>query len=161
MLDEDFSSFSTDTWSRNVSLGGFGNGEFQMTTESDENLYIKNGQLYIMPTLTSDEIGQDSVLNGYTYNLTGYTESWNASACNVRSNQALNTVVNPVKSARISTKDSVSIAYGKVEVVAKMPRGDWLWPAIWMLPKDEKYGAWPRSGEIDVSFESSILVAVY
>ena len=36
-------------------------------------------------------------------------------------------------SARLSTKDSVSIAYGKVEVRAKLPRGDWLWPAIWMM----------------------------
>ncbi|OCB92028.1 hypothetical protein A7U60_g659 [Sanghuangporus baumii] len=150
VLDEDFSSFNTDTWAKNISLGGYGNGEFQMTTDSSDNLYIKNGQLYIMPTLTSDEIGESSIFDGYTYNLTGCTESWNASACNVRSDQGTNTVINPVKSARISTKDSVSIAYGKVEIVAKMPRGDWLWPAIWMLPKDEKYGEWPRSGEIDI-----------
>ena len=46
--------------------------------------------------------------------------------------------------------NSVTIAYGKVEVRAKLPRGDWLWPAIWMLPKDNKDGPWPLSGEIDV-----------
>ena len=40
--------------------------------------------------------------------------------------------------------------YGKVEVVAKLPEGDWLWPAIWMLPEDSVYGEWPRSGEIDI-----------
>ena len=51
--------------------------------------------------------------------------------------------------------NSVTIAYGKVEVRAKLPRGDWLWPAIWMLPKDNKYGAWPLSGEIDVRIFSS------
>jgi beta-glucanase (GH16 family) len=28
---------------------------------------------------------------------------------------------------------------------------DWLWPAIWMLPTDDQYGSWPKSGEIDVS----------
>ena len=33
---------------------------------------------------------------------------------------------------------------------AKLPKGDWLWPAIWMLPKDWKYGGWPISGEIDI-----------
>jgi beta-glucanase (GH16 family) len=32
-----------------------------------------------------------------------------------------------------------------------MPTGDWLWPAIWMLPVDNKYGAWPLSGEIDLA----------
>lgn len=31
-----------------------------------------------------------------------------------------------------------------------MPAGDWLWPAIWFMPKDNVYGAWPSSGEIDL-----------
>ena len=31
-----------------------------------------------------------------------------------------------------------------------MPGGDWLWPALWMLPKHSVYGGWPRSGEIDI-----------
>ena len=31
-----------------------------------------------------------------------------------------------------------------------MPKGDWLWPAIWMLPQFEEYGGWPASGEIDL-----------
>jgi beta-glucanase (GH16 family) len=44
-------------------------------------------------------------------------------------------VINPVRSARINTKGKKSIRYGKVEVKAKMPKGDWLWPAIWMLPE--------------------------
>lgn len=30
------------------------------------------------------------------------------------------------------------------------PPSDWLWPAVWMLPVDSVYGAWPASGEIDV-----------
>ena len=38
-----------------------------------------------------------------------------------------------------------------MEVIAKMPKGDWLWPSIWMYPENETYGAWPRSGEIDIS----------
>jgi len=31
-----------------------------------------------------------------------------------------------------------------------MPTGDWLWPAMWMLPRDNVYGPWPLSGEIDM-----------
>lgn len=31
-----------------------------------------------------------------------------------------------------------------------MPKGDWLWPAIWMMPRDNAYGGWPTSGEIDI-----------
>lgn len=37
-----------------------------------------------------------------------------------------------------------------MEVIAKLPTGDWLWPAIWLLPTENIYGGWPRSGEIDV-----------
>jgi beta-glucanase (GH16 family) len=40
--------------------------------------------------------------------------------------------------------------YGRVEVRAKLPRGDWLWPAIWLLPQWNQYGDWPASGEIDI-----------
>ena len=31
-----------------------------------------------------------------------------------------------------------------------MPKGDWIWPAIWLLPTNEEYGSWPTSGEIDI-----------
>jgi beta-glucanase (GH16 family) len=37
-----------------------------------------------------------------------------------------------------------------VEVKAKLPRGDWIWPAIWLLPRWAEYGKWPMSGEIDI-----------
>lgn len=40
--------------------------------------------------------------------------------------------------------------YGKFEFRAKLPTGKGIWPALWMLPQDEKYGGWPSSGEIDV-----------
>ena len=33
---------------------------------------------------------------------------------------------------------------------AKLPAGDWLWPAIWLLPRDNEFGNWPASGEIDL-----------
>lgn len=37
-----------------------------------------------------------------------------------------------------------------MEVTAKLPSGDWLWPAIWMMPATSVYGMWPQSGEIDI-----------
>jgi beta-glucanase (GH16 family) len=60
------------------------------------------------------------------------------------------TIVPPTRSGRINTKKGATIKYGRVEVVAKLPQGDWLWPAIWMLPVEETYGPWPASGEIDI-----------
>ena len=57
---------------------------------------------------------------------------------------------NNYTSARLTTKNKYSIRYGRIEVRAKLPQGRGLWPAIWMLPVDSKYGIWPNSGEIDI-----------
>ncbi|HZL09299.1 MAG TPA: glycoside hydrolase family 16 protein [Prolixibacteraceae bacterium] len=53
-------------------------------------------------------------------------------------------------SARLVTRTKGDWLYGKVEVRAKLPEGKGMWPAIWMLPTDWKYGDWPDSGEIDI-----------
>lgn len=58
--------------------------------------------------------------------------------------------INPVRSVQLRTADAFAFKYGKVEVSAKMPAGDWLWPAIWLMPRDNAYGSWPASGEIDL-----------
>lgn len=53
-------------------------------------------------------------------------------------------------SARIRTIDKGDWQYGHFEIRAKLPEGQGIWPAIWMLPTDEQYGGWPKSGEIDI-----------
>ena len=40
--------------------------------------------------------------------------------------------------------------YGRIEVRAKIPAGQGMWPAVWMMPADDYYGGWPLSGEIDI-----------
>lgn len=53
-------------------------------------------------------------------------------------------------SARMVSKHKGDWTYGKVVASAKLPKGLGVWPAIWMLPTDWKYGGWPASGEIDI-----------
>jgi beta-glucanase (GH16 family) len=58
-------------------------------------------------------------------------------------------------SARLKTRakdksELFSKLYGKFEFRAKLPTGQGVWPALWMMPQSDKYGGWPRSGEIDV-----------
>lgn len=53
-------------------------------------------------------------------------------------------------SARIKTEEKGDWLYAKVVVRAKLPKGKGVWPAIWMMPTDSKYGSWPNSGEIDI-----------
>lgn len=111
-----------------------------------------------MPTLTTEStpITKDQIFDGYTLNLTeaggdGTCTGANNIACSIASNGSLGTIIPPVRSARLNTKGKKSIKYGKVEIVAKMPKGDWLWPAIWMMPENDEYGGWPASGEIDIA----------
>lgn len=52
-------------------------------------------------------------------------------------------------SARIRTVGKGDWVYGRIEVRAKSPEGQGIWPAIWMLPTGEGK-SWPRDGEIDI-----------
>lgn len=53
-------------------------------------------------------------------------------------------------SARIKTLGKGDWTYGKMVTRAKLPKGLGVWPAIWMMPTESKYGGWPKSGEIDI-----------
>lgn len=125
-----------------------------MTTASSNNSYVQDGKLYLVPTFTSDNIGDAAIIDGAIYNITGctfnvtrglsYTSSqpssgsFNSSnigsdedfdaagyfrACSAVSNITTGQIINPIQSARLSTRRSASIKYGKVEVRAKIPTG--------------------------------------
>ncbi|XP_014552606.1 glycoside hydrolase family 16 protein [Bipolaris victoriae FI3] len=147
ILNDNFTSWNESLWTKEVELGGFGNGQFEMTTDTHENVFIDNGELVIKPTVQNEEfIMQDHIIDLRGHGCTGPV--W--TDCFASTNTTNGTIVSPVKSGRINTKLGASIKYGRVEVVAKLPAGDWLWPSISMLPKDSVYGPWPRSGEIDI-----------
>lgn len=61
-------------------------------------------------------------------------------------------------SAKMATKSKAEFGLAgdegktrRFEASMKLPDGgNGVWPAFWMLPADDKYGGWPRSGEIDI-----------
>src|SRR5690606_12311308 len=53
-------------------------------------------------------------------------------------------------SGKVKTHGLFAQTYGKFEFRAKLPVGQGLWPALWMMPAESKYGGWAASGEIDV-----------
>ena len=54
-------------------------------------------------------------------------------------------------SGKVNSQNNAQFQYGRVEVRARVPEGQGLWPAIWMMPQDESlYGQWPKCGEIDI-----------
>ncbi|MBK9053907.1 MAG: glycoside hydrolase family 16 protein [Chloroflexi bacterium] len=53
-------------------------------------------------------------------------------------------------SARILTQDRFEFTYGRVEARLKIPYGQGIWPAFWMLGADIMSQGWPNCGEIDI-----------
>ena len=53
-------------------------------------------------------------------------------------------------SARLKTQGKFSQAYGRFEARVKIPRGQGIWPAFWMLGNDIDKPGWPDCGEIDI-----------
>ena len=55
-------------------------------------------------------------------------------------------------SAKLTTYGKLKLHYGKIEVMAKLPKGKGNWPAIWMLSESlqKKEEGWPLCGEIDI-----------
>lgn len=53
-------------------------------------------------------------------------------------------------SARLKTLGHFSFTYGRAEARMKLPRGQGMWPAFWMLGDHTKGNGWPAAGEIDI-----------
>lgn len=146
---DDFSQgFDSKIWTKEVEVGGFGNGEFEQTTNTEENVFVKDGMLHIKPSLQDPKLIQTNNVMNLLEDGSCTSALW--SNCITGTNTTNGTIVQPVKSGRINTKKGASIRYGRIEIEAKLPNGDWLWPAIWLLPLKAKYGEWPQSGEIDI-----------
>ena len=149
---DDFNKLDFQTWEHLKTAAYTGNKEFQYYTNNRTNSYIKNGVLYLKPTLTNDTYGDDFLVSG-ELDLWGndpgaVCTSNRYEGCFRKGTNS--SIINPVQSAGITTAKSFSFKYGKINIRAKLPQGDWLWPALWLMPKYQTYGEWPASGEIDI-----------
>lgn len=153
IFHDNFKKLNFSTWQHLKTMGDTGNHEFQYYTNNRTNSFIRNEVLYLKPTLTNDTYSGDFLYSG-VLDLWGSSE---ASYCtsNRRNHSCYKKgtdthIINPIQSAALRTSKSFSFKYGKIEVKAKLPRGDWIWPAVWLMPKENVYGRWPASGEIDI-----------
>jgi len=82
----------------------------------------------------TDRTENVSVQNGYLL-ITARKESYEGSS---------------YTSARLLTKGKFEQAYGRFEARIKLPWGQGIWPAFWMLGADIDTNPWPGAGEIDI-----------
>ncbi len=124
-LDETKWSYETDCW-------GGGNEERQCYTDSKKNVYVKDGALHI------------TALRKRTTGHALPPSQWKTRK------DAKKAATQPYSSGRIRTIGKGDWRYGRIQVRAKLPGGQGVWPAIWMLSSDNHYGGWAASGEIDI-----------
>lgn len=127
IFEDNFDKLSP-VWKHEKTLSGGGNWEFQWYDNNRSNSFIKDGHLHIKPTLTSDFIGEDAVMHGKVVIPPGECTDDRFWGCE-RSADGVH-IINPIRSAKLTTKESFSFKYGVVEIRAKMPAGDWIWPAV-------------------------------
>lgn len=75
--------------------------------------------------------------------------------------QALKTKTGEYTSGWVWSKNNVSFGYGTLTARIKMPKGQGLWPAFWLMGADSDTVGWPASGEIDVAELPSTSTTIY
>ena len=107
-------------WTAETGGWGWGNQELQYYTDSRENS-AQSGDGNLVITAKADGGGQNCWYGPCTHT-----------------------------SARLITENKFDTKYGKVEARIKVPAGQGIWPAFWMLGSDFRKVGWPNSGEIDI-----------
>jgi serine/threonine-protein kinase len=64
--------------------------------------------------------------------------------------QALQPTPGKFTSARLKTQGKFAFEYGRAEARIRIPYGQGIWPAFWMLGADTRRKGWPACGEIDI-----------
>lgn len=107
------------------------NFEFNSYKDRRDVRFFKNGVLFLKPRAIENE----QEVRG-TINLTDKCTSNDPNQCIYK--QVSSFLLPPTISGRIVSK--VSFKYGKVEIRAKLPAGDWIFPMVELEPKDKLEG---------------------
>lgn len=115
-------TFDHAKWTTDLGGNGWGNQELEFYTADTANVAL-DGQGHLVITARAEP---PTTTNTCWYGRCRYT------------------------SARLKTQGVFTQTYGRFEVRMKIPRGQGVWPAFWMLGSDIDTVGWPTCGEVDV-----------
>lgn len=149
--------------------------EFEITIRDDDNYVIsRDDDGYITPIeypsmqlIWNDEFDGDvlneadwgyNIGNGCAEGICGWgneeLQTYTDLPENVRLENGklvITAIENPnYTSARVLTEGKREFQFGRIDIRAKMPYGQGIWPALWMLGTDIGTVGWPICGEIDI-----------
>ncbi|MDT7543109.1 MAG: hypothetical protein QOE33_3013 [Acidobacteriota bacterium] len=109
-------------WGAEIGGSGWGNRELEYYTDDTKNAYL-DGRGHL-------------VIEAYKETLPPEFKCWYGQC--------------RYTSARLSTKKKFTQAHGRFETRMKLPAGQGVWPAFWLLGDDIDSTGWPSCGEIDI-----------
>lgn len=128
----DGDSLDRDKWTPEEACWGGGNSERQCYTDRPENVEVVNGLLRLK--------ARSETFTGPKYPPARVRSAEDEAATRTQA----------FTSGKVTTMDKVAWRYGRFSARMKLPAGQGLWPAFWMMPAENHYGVWPLSGEIDI-----------
>ncbi|KAL1491801.1 hypothetical protein ABEB36_012344 [Hypothenemus hampei] len=120
--------------------------EFVIYEDNPQTLSVQNNHLIVSPILTESVYGflDELDLGEKCTGLRGTSECYQ---------RAIGwAIIPPVISAQLTTKGKFSFKYGRIEIKAKLPKGNWLYPELYLNSESEKYGPGYQSGQMRVAF---------
>ncbi|XP_055601810.1 gram-negative bacteria-binding protein 1 isoform X2 [Uranotaenia lowii] len=114
--------------------------EFVSYQALPDNSYVAGGHLIIVPTLLNmnPEFNDERIRTGELFLNGCKSPTNNEHECRRRGTHF--TILPPVVSAKLNTKASFRFRYGRVEIRAKLPKGDWIFPQLLLQPAENYYG---------------------
>ncbi|KAK7872209.1 hypothetical protein R5R35_001768 [Gryllus longicercus] len=145
LLEENFNSLNLSLWKHRIQFSDDPDLDFATYVDNPENSFVKDGKLHIKATvLTEDELLVHTKLEKCTWTRGG--ERW----CE-RKPRGWD-ILPPTRSAMLTTKNTFSFKFGRLEIRAKTAAGDWLLSRLLLEPLAEVYGRAPaESGKVLIS----------
>lgn len=146
IFEDTFDKLQLSKWQHVIQFGGDPGYPFVLYTHNEANCFADNGNLHIKPLLQPEDIVTSGQIS-----LKGCTGSPTKQECQKQAFGA--NYIPPVLTAQLRTKQSFSFRYGRVEVRAKLPLGDWLYSEILLKPTHNIYGSEPKlaSGQMNLA----------
>ncbi|KAL6434020.1 hypothetical protein ACFW04_005876 [Cataglyphis niger] len=126
LFEDNFDIINSTNWNSIQRFAGAPDYEFVVYMTNDVTDTI-DGRLRIKPILLDTKFGNDFTLHGRLI-LEGCTGQVGTSECQRQG--AGSYILPPLISGRLNTKGKFEFLFGRIEIRAKLPRGDWVYPLL-------------------------------